>query len=100
MEGDLEVVKCVQVEDHVCITGGSDSKLRLWDLRRVGQSNSDDERVGTIADREDGVSSVGPCLRVLEGHSGPVDSLFFEDTTLVRYRGCPFICRGYSCCSF
>ena len=89
MEGDLEVVKCVQVEEHVCITGGSDSKVRLWDLRRVGQSGSGDESGG--ANREDGISgesSAGPCDRVLEGHGGPVTSLFFEDTTLVMHHEC------------
>jgi mitochondrial division protein 1 len=91
VEGELEVVKCVQVEEHVCITGGSDSKVRLWDLRRAGESSSGNESGGTVGNREDGVfgeSSEGPCVRVLEGHSSSVTSLFFEDATLVRGHEC------------
>ncbi|KAF9506983.1 hypothetical protein BS47DRAFT_1489112 [Hydnum rufescens UP504] len=85
-ESELEVVKCVQVEEHVCITGGSDSKVRLWDLRRAGESSSGNESGGTVSNGEDGVfgePSEGPCVRVLEGHSSSVTSLFFEDATLV-----------------
>ncbi|CAD6915598.1 unnamed protein product, partial [Tilletia laevis] len=29
------VVKCLQVEDALCVTGGADSSVRVWDLRRV-----------------------------------------------------------------
>ncbi|KAK0570093.1 Mitochondrial fission protein [Tilletia horrida] len=29
------VVKCLQVEDALCVTGGADASVRVWDLRRV-----------------------------------------------------------------
>lgn len=29
------VVKALQVEDELCVTGGADSKVKIWDLRKV-----------------------------------------------------------------
>jgi mitochondrial division protein 1 len=105
-------VKCVQVEDHVCLTGGEDGNVRLWDLRRVDE---DDEwgassEVASLADvaeedeefrhSDDGRSSSsngirsgktkaaereGPCARILEGHSKAVTALYFEDECLVSF---------------
>jgi division protein 1 len=40
LRGHVGSVHCLQVEDHVCLTGGEDGNVRLWDLRRV-----DDEDV-------------------------------------------------------
>src|ERR1700675_2368327 len=39
LKGHSGTVKCVQVEDHVCLTGGDDGNVRLWDLRRVGEDD-------------------------------------------------------------
>ncbi|PWN89328.1 WD40 repeat-like protein [Acaromyces ingoldii] len=35
LRGHSGTVKCLQVEDELCITGGVDSSVRLWDLHRV-----------------------------------------------------------------
>ncbi|KAJ6626942.1 WD40-repeat-containing domain protein [Mycena sp. CBHHK59/15] len=76
LRGHSGTVKCVQVEDHVCLTGGSDGNVRLWDLRRVD------------ADQADGWGDEGEirddcCARVLEGHTKAVTALYFEDDCLV-----------------
>jgi len=111
LRGHSGTVKCLQVEDHVCLTGGEDGNVRLWDLRRVDDdawdegemvslsdvaeeeegeverdAESSDKRNG-IRDEADGASVLekeGPCVRILEGHSKAVTALFFEDECLVR----------------
>ncbi|PWY98263.1 mitochondrial division protein 1 [Testicularia cyperi] len=35
LRGHSGAVKCLQVEDEVCITGGSDHSIRIWDLTKV-----------------------------------------------------------------
>lgn len=97
-------MKCVQVEDHVCLTGSEDGTVRIWDLRRVdGSENnvSGGEDEGEMVSRnevtEDGmiVKDIKPnsvrigaddsCARLLEGHTKAVTALYFEDDCLVRY---------------
>lgn len=105
-------MKCVQVEDHICLTGGEDGNIRLWDLRRVdvadgwgddlvslsdvpeeeeesdGQENNvRDGRAATVRDHD------GSCARLLEGHTKAVTALYFEDECLVR----GFVAPSYSC---
>lgn len=99
-------VKCMQVDDSTCLTGGVDSTIRMWDLRLVGEETEH----GTLGDipeivnysdalSEGGSSKIrdgsvggapedirledGACVRVLEGHSKAVSALYFEDTCLV-----------------
>lgn len=62
LQGHRGAVKALQVEDHVCLTGGEDGTVRLWDLRRVGEVESDTEVVslGDISEEaEDGESQLG-----------------------------------------
>ncbi|KAF6766448.1 Trp-Asp repeat-containing protein [Ephemerocybe angulata] len=108
LRGHIGAVKCLQVEDHVCLTGGEDGNVRLWDLRRVEDDeeykrremdsipevileedeNTDD---GELVERPNGIRDgaseskepEGPCARVLEGHSRGVTALYFEDECLV-----------------
>lgn len=35
LRGHSGTVKCLQVEEELCITGGTDASVRLWDLHRV-----------------------------------------------------------------
>ena len=101
LRGHTGTVKCLQVEDHVCLTGSDDSSVRLWDLRRVEED--DDVEVVAYSDatgsdcemveRPNGIrnGSVGGSelgretafVRALEGHSKAVTSLYFEDECLV-----------------
>ena len=104
LRGHLGTVKCLQVEDHVCLTGSDDSTVRLWDLRRVeddddveiitysdttGSDGGDGEMVerpGGIRNGSVGDSEVGretAFVRALEGHSKAVTSMYFEDECLV-----------------
>ncbi|KAG6918673.1 hypothetical protein DXG01_012490 [Tephrocybe rancida] len=109
LRGHNGAVKCVQVEDHVCLTGGEDGNVRLWDLRRVDEDNDEwgtgafvslsdvaeedeSERDHELEDiptgirdsaSEDALEKNGPCARLLEGHTKAVTALYFEDECLV-----------------
>ena len=100
-------MKCVQVEDHVCLTGGEDGNIRLWDLRRVDEDDwenegemvqlsdvaeEDENRTdgGSVKQESNGVlpspregERDGACVRLLEGHTKAVTALYFEDDCLV-----------------
>lgn len=112
LRGHRGTVKCLQVEDHVCLTGGEDGNVRLWDLRRVDDDDDGwmDEIVslGDVAEEGEGerepelshnpngirdsmereASKDDPCARLLEGHTKAVTALYFEDECLVR---CPLL---------
>jgi WD40 repeat protein len=101
LRGHNGPVKTLQVEDHVCLTGGADGAVRLWDLRRVGDDDDGWELEGVPEEVDEfGITGEfgentsvrggkerereGPCVRVLEGHSKAVTTLYFEDDCLVR----------------
>jgi division protein 1 len=116
LRGHTGTVKCVQVEDHVCLTGGADGNVRLWDLRRVDADPADgwgdegelvtlsdvaEEEEGTDAEARAAPESNGVrdgkqraterddcCARVLEGHTKAVTALYFEDDCLVSCPAC------------
>lgn len=104
LRGHTGTVKCLQVEDHVCVTGSEDSTIRLWDLRRVVEdedvdivTHSDtmgsDVGDGEMVERPNGIRNglsdgsdaerESAFVRVLEGHSKAVTSMYFEDNCLV-----------------
>ncbi|KAI1797515.1 WD40 repeat-like protein [Ganoderma leucocontextum] len=108
LRGHRGTVKCVQVEDHICLTGSEDGTVRVWDLRRVDEDEDwesgdmlslsdvaeEDESTdaSTNGTRQDGSTSSrpssaverdGPCVRTLEGHTRAVSTMYFEDECLV-----------------
>ncbi|KAF9535760.1 WD40-repeat-containing domain protein [Crepidotus variabilis] len=105
LRGHIGAVHCLQVEDHVCLTGGADGSVRLWDLRRVDDDDGwgegeavhlsdvieEDEEFGEFGERSSSIRSSEPiiqekegaCIRTLDGHTQAVTSLFFEDECLV-----------------
>ncbi|KAJ3846493.1 WD40-repeat-containing domain protein [Lentinula lateritia] len=106
LRGHIGTVKCIQVEDTVCVTGSEDCSVRLWDLRLVDADGSDgwgDEgeivSLSDVAEEDSNEEGIKPngirngmekeqkedvaCLRVLEGHTKTVTTLFFEDNCLV-----------------
>lgn len=91
LRGHAGTVKCLQVEDELCITGGADSSIRLWDLHRVEDFETrlnlkESGELSAIKDsngEEEKDKEHDPCLRSLEGHSKAVTSLYFDDTCLV-----------------
>ena len=111
-------MKCVQVEDHACLTGGEDGNIRLWDLRRVDDDDweneggmvqlsdvaeEDENRTegGSVTQESNGIRSSpreserdGACVRLLEGHSKAVTALYFEDDCLVSRS---LDCSTYDC---
>lgn len=89
---------CLQVEDHVCLTGGADGNVRLWDLRRVEDDGWGEGELVDVpeedeeAEEDSGIRSTretaqkdGPCARLLEGHTQAVTALYFEDECLVSF---------------
>lgn len=108
LRGHHGTVKCVQVEDHVCLTGGEDGNVRLWDLRRVDEDDGWEGEMVSLSDvaeedengadteslesRSTGIRSEAEpltqkneaCARLLEGHSKAVTALYFEDECLVQ----------------
>jgi mitochondrial division protein 1 len=97
LKGHIGAVKCVQVEDHVCLTGGEDGNVRLWDLRKVEEESAvteegraDDEGMAELPNgirsaKEGDEERESPCARVLEGHTKAVTALYFEDDCLVSH---------------
>lgn len=98
-------VKCIQVEDNLCLTGSEDGSVRLWDLRLVDddwekdalsdvlEEDSSSYHDGELIEKPDytrsstvseaGTDSEGPCVRTFDGHSKAVTALYFEDECLV-----------------
>lgn len=99
LNGHNGMVKCLQVEDMTCITGGIDGQIRMWDLDRVIEFDSKFKesftqgehalRNGTdVVSQPDGnqnpdASKYDPCVLKLEGHSQSVTALYFDDACLV-----------------
>lgn len=99
LRGHKGAVKAVQVEDTMCVTGGEDGDVRLWDLRLVEEHEERLAKVEArnpldrIAEEKEGSIRQGgagdededrhPCVRTLEGHSKSITSLYYEDSTLV-----------------
>lgn len=107
LRGHRGAVKCIQVEDSLCLTGAEDGSVRLWDLRLIDEDDwerdgltdvaEEDERMpydGELVEKPNGIRSnepseagtadqTGPCIRLFEGHSKAVTALYFEDECLV-----------------
>lgn len=97
----------MQVEDQLCLTGGEDGDVRLWDLRKIDPEDDEGELVELseiIEESEEEPSSPAtaartaeaghrmrspppslndPCTRTLQGHTKSVTALYFEDECLV-----------------
>ncbi|KAJ7837177.1 WD40-repeat-containing domain protein [Mycena olivaceomarginata] len=78
LRGHTESVKCLQVEDHVCLTGGADGNVRLWDLRRVDAQAEDawggegeGEMVALSEIAEEGEGGEGRAGADGDGEEGP-----------------------------
>jgi division protein 1 len=87
-----EIVKCVQVEDNTCLTGGSDSRIRIWNLGGAVNSTTEDGANNSAStftpSRPIGDSEANPLPRYqpsteLCGHSGAVSALYFDESCLV-----------------
>jgi len=99
LNGHNGMVKCLQVEDMTCITGGVDGQIRMWDLDRAIEFDSKLEesfsqgehtlRNSTaVVSQPDGnqnpdASKHDPCVLKLEGHSQSITALYFDDACLV-----------------
>ncbi|KAH7916494.1 WD40-repeat-containing domain protein [Hygrophoropsis aurantiaca] len=107
LRGHTGPVRCIQVEDNLCLTGADDGTVRLWDLRQIDEDSWEREGISDLSDvleEEDGrnydeemiekpngirsselseMDPEGPCLRLFQGHSKAVTALYFEDECLV-----------------
>ncbi|WFC97530.1 [histone H3]-dimethyl-L-lysine(36) demethylase [Malassezia yamatoensis] len=82
LRGHTDGIKCLQVEDELCVSGSMDHAIRLWDLRRVDDHEVSKSGKLDSTDTEP-ASGEEPCVRVLEGHSKGVTALYFDDGCLV-----------------
>jgi division protein 1 len=94
-------VRCLQVEQDTCVTGGTDGTVRLWDLRAVedeeealvslaGSPRStvpsipdDDQEAAVLVERPSMSAVPRGCLRTFEGHTKGVSAVYFEESCLV-----------------
>lgn len=98
LRGHKGAVKAVQVEETLCVTGGEDGDVRLWDLRlvedyeeKLAKAAESRNPLDRIAEEKEGSIRQGgeeeeernPCVRTLEGHSKSITALYYEDSTLV-----------------
>ncbi|KAG1828609.1 WD40-repeat-containing domain protein [Suillus variegatus] len=107
LRGHRGAVKCIQVEDNLCLTGAEDGSVRLWDLRLVDEEDWERDGLADVAEEDEGAAydgelvekpngirsnepseagtadQAGPCIRLFEGHSKAVTALYFEDECLV-----------------
>ncbi|KAG1825511.1 WD40-repeat-containing domain protein [Suillus subaureus] len=107
LRGHRGAVKCIQVEDNLCLTGAEDGNVRLWDLRLVDEDDWERDGLADVAEEDEGTAydgeliekpngirssepseagtadQTGPCIRLFEGHSKAVTALYFEDECLV-----------------
>ncbi|CAE6372877.1 unnamed protein product [Rhizoctonia solani] len=93
------VVRALQVQGQACVTGGADGVVRVWDLSKVpddddtantfvgnGKNGKAREEEDFVHLERESTSEEEPetgCVKVLEGHSKAVTSLYFEDTCMV-----------------
>lgn len=102
LRGHKGMVKAIQVEDTLCVTGGEDGDVRLWDLRLVEDY---EERLAKAAEHRNPLDAIAednagagagavraedaedeernPCVRTLEGHTKAITALYYENSTLV-----------------
>lgn len=107
LRGHRGAVKCIQVENNLCLTGAEDGSVRLWDLRLVDEDDWERDGLADVAEEDEGTAydgelvekpngirssepseagtadKTGPCIRLFEGHSKAVTALYFEDECLV-----------------
>lgn len=115
LKGHEGVVKCLQVEGSVAVTGGQDGNIRVWDLEKAEEEaetqtaakmasnkSSDGARTPIPDGRDDGLmregdlgsiepvgESEGSCMMRLSGHAQAVTSLYFDANTLVSVAQAP-----------
>jgi len=94
-------VRCLQVEQNTCVTGGTDGTVKFWDLQAVedeeealvslaGSPRStipsipdDDQETAVLVERPSTSSVPRGCLRTFEGHTKGVSAVYFEEACLV-----------------
>jgi division protein 1 len=99
-------VRCLQVEDITCITGGSDGSVRVWDLDKAEEEEAiraaseaharSSNEAGTesspsvVRDSQDDKKEKketddGACSTALDGHTREVTALYFDGNCLVGF---------------
>lgn len=97
-------VKALQVESNICVTGGNDGQIKIWDLdlaeapvlptplaspTYIPASNetlvNGRENEGMMRESPGiGEKNEGPCVKTILGHTKAVTALYFDGESLVR----------------
>ena len=68
LRGHIGAVKSLQVEENLCLTGGEDGNVRVWDLRRVDDEDDWEKEVGNVVE-EEGDDEMGNRVKLSNGDS-------------------------------
>lgn len=97
-DGTREAVKCLQVNNTACLTGGTDAQIRLWDLSKVGSEFSnapldevdDDDSGDSSTTHSHHINNAGggggiALVNTFRGHAQTISALYSEDACLASY---------------
>jgi division protein 1 len=91
LRGHVGPVKALQVESSLCVTGGKDGMIKIWDLE-IAEQQAEEAAVASLTEvagdaTEDDIPRFkedAACIRTLEAHTKDVTCLYFDGNCLVR----------------
>jgi division protein 1 len=93
LRGHTGTIRCLQVDNQLCLSGSEDGTVRMWDLKNLME---EDDALSDLVEEDEDESNArngtmhkdNACIRVLLGHTKAVTALYFEDDCLARRSLC------------